>query len=184
MSQRRTPRTPGFGPAAGTALVPTLALALVLVAAVGLVAADPAPAPAPQAAPAAAGAAPAAAAGGAAAKPSGPVPPEAMQGLKFDGLTDAQKQLAISILNDNGCDCGCGMKLAVCRRDDPKCGRSLALSNQVLDLVKQGKTREEIVKTALTPPTKFVQFDLQAGDAPAIGPATAKVTILHYLDYQ
>jgi hypothetical protein len=119
-----------------------------------------------------------------AAKPTGPVPPEAMNGLSFEGLTEAQKQLVVSILNDSGCDCGCGMKLAVCRRDDSKCTRSLALSQQVIDLVKKGKTREEIVKAALTPPSKFVAFDLKAGDAPAAGPADAKVTILHYLDYQ
>ena len=107
-----------------------------------------------------------------------------MNGVSFEGLTDAQKQLALSIMNENGCDCGCGMKVAVCRRDDAKCTRSLSLSKQVIDLVKQGKTREEIVKVALTPPSKFVQFDLKLGDAPAVGPADAKVTILHYIDYQ
>jgi hypothetical protein len=76
------------------------------------------------------------------------------------------------------------MKLAVCRRDDAKCGRSLALSKQVIDMVKQGKSREEIVKSALTPPSKFVQFPITPGDAPATGPKDAKVTILFYLDYQ
>ena len=127
------------------------------------------------------------AAGAAAPPPSpaaGPVAPEAMSGLSFDGLTPEQKNLAISILNENGCDCGCGMKLAVCRRDDSKCSRSLALGNQVISLVKAGKGRDEIVKAVLSPPSKFVQFALAAGDAPALGPADAKVTILHYLDYQ
>jgi hypothetical protein len=131
-----------------------------------------APAVAPKAAPAAV------------AAPAGPVPPDKMDGLDFSGLTDAQKTTAASILNDNGCDCGCGMKVAVCRRDDAKCGRSLALGKQVVDLVKAGKSKDEVVKTALTPPTKFVQFPLTAGKAPAIGPANAKVTIIHYFDYQ
>jgi len=107
-----------------------------------------------------------------------------MTGLNFEGLTPEQKALAVSILNDNGCDCGCGMKLAVCRRDDPKCPRSPVLGKSVIDLVKQGKTRDEIVKTALTPKTKFVEFALPAGDAPSVGPKDAKVTILHYTDYQ
>ena len=40
---------------------------------------------------------------------AGPVAPEAMAGLAFDGLTPDQKTLAISILNDNGCDCGCNV---------------------------------------------------------------------------
>jgi len=115
---------------------------------------------------------------------AGPVAPEAMTGLVFDGLTPEQKSLAVSILNENGCDCGCGMKVAVCRRDDPKCPRSPGLGKQVIDLAKAGKSRDEIVKTVLTPASKFVQFALPAGDAPAIGPKNAKVTILHYFDYQ
>lgn len=118
------------------------------------------------------------------AKKAGPVSAEEMAGLSFEGLSDAQRQLAVSILNEQSCDCGCGMTLAVCRRDDPKCGRSLALGKQVIELVKAGKSREQIVKTAFSPPSKYVQFALSAGDAPAVGPENAKVTILHYLDYQ
>jgi len=115
---------------------------------------------------------------------AGPVAPEAMAGLSFDGLSPEQKALAVSILNENGCDCGCGMKIAVCRRDDAKCTRSRDLGTQVIDLIKKGKGRDEIVKSVLTPPTKFVQFPLVAGSSPSIGPKDAKVTILHYFDYQ
>jgi protein-disulfide isomerase len=115
---------------------------------------------------------------------AGPVAPEAMSGLVFDGLTPEQKALAVKILNENSCDCGCGMKVAVCRRDDPKCPRSPGLGTSVIDLVKQGKGRDEIVKAVLTPPTKFVSFALTPGDSPAIGPKNAKVTLLHYFDYQ
>jgi protein-disulfide isomerase len=115
---------------------------------------------------------------------AGPVAPEAMSGVSFDGLTPEQKTLAISILNENSCDCGCGMKVAVCRRDDAKCTRSLDLGKQVVEQVKAGKSREAIVKAVLTPPSKFVYFGLTPGDAPAIGPKDAKVVLLHYFDYQ
>ena len=115
---------------------------------------------------------------------AGPVAPEAMQGLSFDGLTPEQKTLAIALLNENGCDCGCGMKIAVCRRDDAKCTRSLGLGTQVIDLVKQGKGREEIVKTVLSPPSKFVAFAMTPGTSPSVGPKNAKVTIYYYTDYQ
>src|SRR5262249_30033100 len=100
------------------------------------------------------------------------------------GLTDAQKKLAVDLFNEYGCDCGCGMKIAVCRHTDKKCPRSLPLATQIVDLIKQGKSRDEVVKVALTPPSKFVSFDLPVGDAPSIGPKDAKVTILHYFDYQ
>jgi len=36
----------------------------------------------------------------------------------------------------------------------------------------------------LSPKSKFVEFALTPGDAPSIGPKNAKVTLLHYFDYQ
>lgn len=155
----------------------TVLVSLLLGVALVVVAADakaPVTAPAPSAA-------------GASAKPApkaGPATAEEMSGVDFSGLTDAQKKFTVDLLNESNCDCSCGMKIAVCRRDDSKCPRSLPLSQQVVSLVKQGKTREEIVKAVLTPPSKFVAFDLHDGDAPSIGPKTAKVTIIHYYDYQ
>ena len=147
----------------------------------------PLPAPTP---PAKAAAAPAPAPGAPTAKAAGLVPAESMQGVDWSGLTPEQKTLAVSILNDSSCTCGCGMKLAVCRRDDPTCPKSPGLAKQVVDLVRQGKTRAEVLKalpSAPPPPApapKFIQFTLPPGDAPAVGPKTAPVTILHYLDYQ
>lgn len=150
-------------------ILPLLGIFLLPIASVG--ASDPAK-PAIAAAPAAAAA-------------PDRIGPEAMKGLTWDGLTEAQKQTVVSILNDNRCDCSCGMTLARCRRDDSTCGRSLALATQVIDLTRQGKGKDEVVKTALAPPaSKFVQFALSAGDAPSSGPADASVTILHYYDYQ
>lgn len=121
----------------------------------------------------------------AAPKPAEEVTPEQMQGVSFEGLTDTQKALAFSVLKDNKCDCGCGMNFATCRVKDVKCKRSLDTATQVISLAKAGKSRDDVLKTAFPPaPWKFVQFSLTAGDAFALGPADAKVTILHYLDYQ
>lgn len=112
------------------------------------------------------------------------IPAEQMNGLVFDGLTAAQKALVEEILNENGCDCGCGMKIARCRRDDATCGRSLALGGRVIDLVRQGKGRDEIVAALRPSPAGLVEFVLPEGGAPSIGPPDARVTILHYTDYQ
>ncbi|MGH7412451.1 MAG: hypothetical protein ACREJ6_15525 [Candidatus Methylomirabilis sp.] len=121
----------------------------------------------------------------AAPKPPEEVTPEKMQEVSFEGLTDAKKELAFSILKDNKCDCGCGMNFAQCRVKDIKCTRSRDVATQVISLVKEGKSRDDVLKAAFPPaPWKFVQFPLTAGDAFALGPADAKVTILHYLDYQ
>ena len=118
-------------------------------------------------------------------KPAEEITPERMQGVSFEGLPDAKKELAFSILKDNKCDCGCGMNFAECRVKDVKCKRSLDVATQVISLVKEGKNRDDVLKAAFPPAAwKFVQFPLTAGDAFALGPADAKVTILHYLDYQ
>jgi hypothetical protein len=112
------------------------------------------------------------------------ITPEQMKGVSFEGLTAAQKGLAFSIMSDNRCDCGCGMTIAACRVKDSTCGRSLGLATQVLDLAKRGKGKDEIVKAVLSPPSKYVQFDLPVGESAAVGPKDAKVTILYYLDHQ
>ena len=118
------------------------------------------------------------------AAPSGPIPAEQMKDVSFEGLDADKKAMLVKLFNEQGCDCGCGMKVAGCRRDDSKCGRSLELAKQVIGLAKEGKTRDEILKAAFQPPSKFVQFALEAGDSPALGPKDAKVTVLHYVDYQ
>jgi len=159
-----------------------LVLAIALGATLAITADAPPVQPKP-AAPAAAAPAPAAAAAAPAA-PAGPVPPEKMDGLDFSGLNDSQKKSATDILNDNGCDCGCGMKVAECRVKDRNCPRSKPLGQQVIDLVKQGKSKDEVIKIALSPPTKYIAFAMAPGDAPAVGPAKAPVTIVHYFDYQ
>jgi len=114
----------------------------------------------------------------------GPIPAENMKDVSFEGLDAEKKALAVQLFNEQGCDCGCGMKVAACRKDDSKCGRSLELTKQVTGLLKDGKSKDEILKAAFTPPSKFVQFPLEAGDSPALGPKDAKVTVLHYIDYQ
>ena len=129
------------------------------------------------------------------------VNPSEMKGLDFSPLTDAQVVLAASVLNQHPCDCGCGMNLGTCRRDDSTCSRSLALGGQVINLIKQGKTPDQVrfaLQTTPRPgqptaqaaaaanptPQQYVEFNIPAGDAPYLGAENAKVTILHYLDYQ
>jgi protein-disulfide isomerase len=120
----------------------------------------------------------------AAAPAAGPVPAEAMKDVSFEGLDAEKKAQAVALFNEQGCDCGCGMKVAVCRRDDSTCGRSLELTKQALALFKEGKSRDEVVKATFQPPSKYVQFPVEAGNSPALGPKDAKVTVLHYTDYQ
>ncbi len=124
-----------------------------------------------------------------------------IKGLNFAGLSDAQAANAMSVLNSEGCPCGCGMNMAKCRRDDSSCRTSLGLGSQIVALARQGRTVPQIAAAVRNQgqkakrahaaqaqpqkaPAKYVQFPIPAGNAPFVGPKNAKVTILHYLDYQ
>ena len=53
-------------------------------------------------------------------------------GLDLTNLTPAQRETALQRLNEEPCDCGCGLTLAQCRINDPSCGFSLPLAEQVV----------------------------------------------------
>ena len=59
-----------------------------------------------------------------------------INGLDFAGLTPAQVSTVVQILNENRCNCSCGMTLGECRSKDPNCGRSLTVGLQVVEDVK------------------------------------------------
>ena len=53
-------------------------------------------------------------------------------GLDLTTLTPEQRATALQRLNEEGCSCGCGLTLAQCRINDPSCGFSLPLAEQVV----------------------------------------------------
>ena len=55
-------------------------------------------------------------------------------GIDLSALTPDQRAAALKALNSEHCTCGCGLTLAQCRVDDPDCGVSLPIAQ---DLVKK-----------------------------------------------
>ena len=53
-------------------------------------------------------------------------------GLDLSGLTAEQRETALQRLNEDGCTCGCGLTLASCRINDPSCGFSLPLAEELV----------------------------------------------------
>ena len=53
-------------------------------------------------------------------------------GLDLTTLTPEQRTTALQRLNEEGCPCGCTLTLAQCRINDPSCGVSLPLAEQVV----------------------------------------------------
>jgi len=72
---------------------------------------------------------------------------EGMKEVDLSGLTDQQKQLALRLLNEVPCDCGCRTTtVAECRKDIPDCGEGNRQAEFITDQVKASKSEGQIVK--------------------------------------
>src|SRR5947209_20608918 len=65
---------------------------------------------------------------------------EALPAVDFGGLSPAQKATALKILREHDCSCGCSMKMAQCRVQDPNCSYSKGLASAIVEALKNGKS--------------------------------------------
>src|SRR5260370_39855910 len=117
--------------------------------------------------------------------------PEPPPGVDLSALTAAQKQKAMAILNEEGCTCLCGMKLAECRMKDPNCAYSKALSGMVVKGVYEGRTRQEIVKSLAdskiarkAPKLLEDPVEIPITAAPVQGPDSPRLTVIEFSDFE
>lgn len=112
-----------------------------------------------------------------------------LPGVDWKGLPAAKKQSALHLMQAEGCTCGCGMKLAECRVKDPSCAVSRKLTAVVVKETANGKNaaaiRAELERVAGEPPPVLDDAVAisTAGD-PVLGPATARMTIVEFSDFQ
>jgi protein-disulfide isomerase len=117
-----------------------------------------------------------------------------LPGVDMKALSPAQQQLALKILRDSTCPCGCPMKLAQCRVEDPACGQSTTLANLVAEAAAANKSEAQIRKLlADSPLVKAASqrnrllldpVSINILGAPVKGPATAKITLVEFSDFQ
>jgi protein-disulfide isomerase len=119
------------------------------------------------------------------------VPAVEPTGIDLSALTPAQKQKALAILNEEGCTCLCGMKIAECRVKDPNCAYSKALAGMVVRGAQEGRTRAEIVKMLAdskiarkAPKLLEDPVAIPIAGAPAQGPESARITVVEFSDFE
>src|ERR1700760_136555 len=103
---------------------------------------------------------------------------DSLPGVDLSGLTAAQRATAMKILQDRDCPCGCSMKVATCRVQDPKCSYSAGIADVIVSAVKQGKTEQQAraeadaSKWAHIQPPKVLEdpVDIPVAGSPEIGP--------------
>ena len=117
-----------------------------------------------------------------------------LPGIDMKGLNPTRQKIVLTILRDSACPCGCGMKVAQCRIEDPPCGQSLTLATMVLEAAAANKTIPQIRKLLEDSPLvkaatqrNRILLDpvaINIEGAPNKGPAGAKVTIIEFSDFQ
>ena len=112
-----------------------------------------------------------------------------LPGVDLGGLTNSQREIALQIMRAEGCTCGCAMKIAECRMSDPACVNSRRLAHFVVTMASAGKSkaivREELAKFAASPENLLDDpVKINTDGDPVRGPASAKVTIVEFSDFQ
>src|SRR6266581_4746030 len=91
----------------------------------------------------------------------------------WSGLSEAQKKIALKVMNGNGCNCRCTLSIAACRASDENCRRSLIFSRTIIDALREGK-----------PEAAGIVYKIDTGHNPLRGPKDAPVTIVEFSDFQ
>jgi protein-disulfide isomerase len=115
-----------------------------------------------------------------------------LPGVELGGLTPAQQTKALRIMRGQDCSCGCSMKIAECRVNDPTCAFSKGMASVMVDAIKKGKTEAGAIAAAKasefakTPEGTLLEkaVNIPTANSPSAGPANALITLVEFSDFQ
>ena len=113
--------------------------------------------------------------------------------VDFTKLSPVRSRALLRLLRTHDCTCGCGMKVAECRVNDPGCSWSKGVAAAMGDALRAGKSENDAIAAAKASkwgqgpqPPKLLEdpVTIPTAGSPERGPAGATITLVEFSDFQ